>query len=216
MHPQLQDTITQIRTSKPELAAHILLVFIVPIVLLNTGSIPLQFRVPMLVGLVSALFILLIKEKWTFRMLGFKHTTTWKEVLAYTLVTALGVIAISQLGEKIGYEELADWWKRPHFLYLFFVVSLFQEIAYRGYMIPALGKLFSSPVRIIVLNTVLFTFLHSIFPPYFINLPLAFVGGITFSILYMKYPNLLLIVISHSILNFVAVLFGFFTIPGFS
>lgn len=215
MHPQLQETITNIRTSNSELAAHILFIFIIPIVLLNTGSIPLHFRVAMLVGLVSALFILLIKERWTFRMLGFKHTSTWKELLVYTLVTVVGVIGISQLGEKIGYEEMAQWWKHPHFLYLFFVVSLFQEIAYRGYLIPALGKLFSSPVRIILLNTLLFTFLHSIFPPYFINLPLAFIGGITFSILYMKYPNLLLIVISHSILNFVAVLFGFFTIPGF-
>lgn len=208
------EIVDRIRTGTRELSAHILLVFIIPIVLLNTGYIPIQYRVILLVVLVSTLFILLIKEKWTFVMLGFQKNTSRPEILAYIFFTLAGILIISQLGEKIGREEIAQWWHYPHFLYMFFVVSVFQEIAYRGYLMPALGKIFTAPDRIVLTNALLFTFLHTIFPPYIINLPLAFIGGIGFGLLYMKYPNLWLMIISHAILNFVAVLFGFFMIPG--
>jgi membrane protease YdiL (CAAX protease family) len=214
MHPKLHETITTIKTSIAELCAQIIFVFIVPIVLINTGIIPVTYRVLTLVVLVTVLFILLIKEKWTFKMLGFKKEFSLKEVLVYTIFTLLGVLVITQLGEHIGREELTQWWKHPHFLYLFFVVSLFQEMAYRGYLMPALGKITSSPIRIILTNAALFTFLHSIFPNYLINLPLAFIGGIGLALIYRRYPNLILIVICHAVLNFFAVLYGFFMIPG--
>lgn len=210
----MNETITTIKTGIPELCAQIVFVFILPIILIHTGVIPTSYRVLTLVVLVSVLFILLIKEQWTFKMLGVKKELHWKEVLAYTLFTLGGVLVISQLGEQIGREELADWWKHPHFLYLFFVVSLFQEMAYRGYLMPALGKITSSPIQIILTNAALFTFLHSIFPNYLINLPLAFIGGVGFALIYRRYPNLLLIVLCHAVLNFCAVLYGFFIIPG--
>ena len=57
-------------------------------------------------------------------------------------------------------------------------------------------------------------FLHSIFPNPTIGLPIAFIGGLGFALMYMKYPSLLLIIISHSIINFFVVLYGFFVIPG--
>lgn len=79
---------------------------------------------------------------------------------------------------------------------------------------PALASVERSPAALILTNAVLFTFLHAVFPNYLINLPLAFVGGIAFASMYYKYPNLWLIMISHAVLNFVAVWYGFFTVAG--
>jgi membrane protease YdiL (CAAX protease family) len=215
MNSELQDTVAKIRTSTPELAVQILVVFIIPIVLINTGIIPIEYRVPVLAILVTTLCIFLVAEKWTLRMLGFRRTVPLKTILAYTLFTIVGVWAISRLGRYLGYTPTDTWWQVPHFLYLFFIVSAFQEIAYRGYLMPALATFEKSPVALIVTNAALFTFLHSVFPNYSINLPLAFVGGIGFACMYYKYPNMLAITLSHAVLNFAAVWYGFFTVAGF-
>lgn len=214
MHESLIQNAHTIRTGKKELFLQILLVFIIPIFLIKGGIIPLQLRSLILISVVFVLLLVLLKEKWTLPMLGIQKAPIKKYFVHYAVFTAIGVVIISQLGEKIGYEELAQWWQHKHFLYLFFIVSLFQEIAYRGYLIPALIKLSRSPLSVIVCNTLLFTLLHTIFPNLLVNLPLALLGGFGFAILYMKYPNLPLIIVSHSVLNFVAVLYGFFSIPG--
>ena len=213
MDQQLRTTVERIRTTTPLLSLHILLVFIIPIVLIVTGIIPIQYRISILSTVVAALFIILIAEKWTLRMLGF-YTPSRKAVVAYTAFTLIGVIAVSQFGSHIGYTGVTDWWSYPHFLYLFFIVSMLQELAYRGYLMPALASVEKSPAALILTNAVLFTFLHVIFPHYSINLPLAFIGGIAFAAIYYKYPNLFLIILSHSVLNFIAVWYGFFTIAG--
>ena len=213
MNSELRDTVAKIRTTVPLLSAHILFVFIIPIILIITGVIPIEYRIIVLSVVVSALFIILIAEKWTLRMLGFRMPTK-KEMLGYTIFTFVGVIAISQLGAHIGTSTVTIWWQQPHFLYLFFIVSVLQELAYRGYLMPALASVERSPLAIILTNAVLFAFLHAIFPNYLTNLPLAFVGGIAFAAIYYKYPNLVLIMLSHAVLNFVAVWYGFFTIGG--
>jgi membrane protease YdiL (CAAX protease family) len=213
MHPTLHAASARIRTSIPELCAQILLVFIVPIILINTGVLPIQHRVAILTVLVGLLFIVLIMEKWNFKMLGFGNVSR-KAVLAYTLFTLAGVALIAVTGRHIGTPIEGSWWQYPHFLYLFFLVSATQEIAYRGYLMPALATFEKSPVALILTNAALFTFLHSIFPNYLMNLPLAFVGGIAFAWIYLKYPNTLLIILSHAVLNFAAVWYGFFTLAG--
>lgn len=214
MDSQLITTIDSISTSKKELVTQILIVFILPILFIKFDILAVEYRVPVLVALITILVATLIKEKWTFKMLGVGNGTFKKYLLPYTIFTIVGVFSITLLGTSLGYQQATNWWTQPHFLYLFFVVSLFQEVGYRGYLIPALGKITQYPLWIIFLNTLLFTFLHVIFSNLIVGLPLAFVGGIGFALMYMKYPNLPLIVISHSILNFCAVLYGFFTVSG--
>ncbi len=215
MHPELSRAILEIRTSKRELVAQILTVFIFPIVLIQLGFIPLGARVFVLIFLVSLLVIILFTEKWTLAMLGVTKAGIKKYFLPYLIFTAAMVLLITAFGESVtGKEELGNWWTKQHFLYLFFIVSLFQEIAYRGYLIPALGKLIAKPQIVFLCNIVLFTFLHAIFPDPLVSLPVAFAGGIGFAAMYMKYPSLPLIIISHALLNFFAVLYGFFVIPG--
>lgn len=214
MNPQLITAINKIRTGKTELFLQIILVFVIPIMLLDAHVVPLKLRSIFLIACVVLLLIILSKERWTLSMLGIQKTGFRQALIPYLIFTAIGFFFISQLGERIGREELAAWWRHPHFLYLFLIVSVFQEIAYRGYLIPALGKVSKSPLWILLCNTLLFVFLHTIFPGLLFNLPLAFLGGLGFAIIYMKYPNLPLIIISHSILNFVAVLYGFFIVPG--
>jgi membrane protease YdiL (CAAX protease family) len=57
-------------------------------------------------------------------------------------------------------------------------------------------------------------FLHVIFPNPMIGLPIAFIGGIGFAVMYLRYPSLPLIILSHALINFFVVLYGFFVVPG--
>lgn len=215
MNNDLINIIQKINTSKREIFWQIIIIFIIPIILIQTGVIPISQRFITLT-IITVLFIsVLITEKWTPSMLGVKRNPFLKKhIISYSIFTIVGLLFINLFGEKIGQEELTHWWTYSHFLYLFFFVSTFQEILYRGYLIPAIGKLSSRPLVIILCNALVFTFLHAIFPDRYVGLPLALIGGIGFAIMYIKYPNLILIILSHSILNFYAVLYGFFTIPG--
>lgn len=210
----LADMAQKITTSKREIWIQIFAVFILPILLIKFHIVPLGHRIWVLVLLVTLLMMILHGESWTLSMMGI-HKKWYRDLLPYTLFTAVCVLGIIMISHLLDRQILTTWWKHPHFLYMFFVVSLFQEFAYRGYLMPALAKITSSTSRIILLNTLLFTFLHVIFPDLIYGLPLAFVGGICFALMYKKYPNLPLIIIAHAILNFTVVLFGFFTIPGF-
>lgn len=214
MNPILKNTIESISTSKRELLVQIIIVFIVSISFVASSLIPIGSHVLFLI-IVAILFIaLLMKERWTLSMLGFHKSSVIRYLLPYIIFTVCGAILISQFGQGIGREEVVHWWQHKHFLYTFFVVSAFQEIAYRGYLIPALGKLTTSPALILICNTLLFTYLHIIFPDLYITIPMALIGGIGFALMYMRYPNMQLIILSHAVLNFVAVLYGFFAIPG--
>lgn len=212
----LADTANKIQTSKAEIVLQIFLVFIVPILMVNMGAIGLKLRIAVLSFIVILLLAVLIAEKWSPEMLGIKKDSFSfkKYIIPYAVFTIISVIVVSSLSEQFGREELAKWWAHKHFLYLFFVVSLFQEVAYRGYLMPALTKLSSSKFMVITVNVLLFTLLHTMFPDMVINLPLAFVGGIVFALMYDKYPSLPMIIISHAVINFCVVLYGFFVIPG--
>jgi len=215
MNPQLISVFDSIKTKKSVLFIQIVLVFIAPLILIHLGIIPISYRVVALSVIVFLLLLILIKEHWTRAMFEVTLTNAKKYFWQYVIFTIIGVFAISIFGEHfIGREELQGWWHYNHFLYLFFIVSLLQEVAYRGYLIPALGALSRNPLWIILANALLFTYLHTIFPGLLVNLPLAFVGGIGFAIMYLKYPSLPLIILSHAALNFIAVLLGFFIIPG--
>lgn len=204
-----------IQTGKRELVVQIALVFVLPILLINAGLIPVDKRVVVLGVVVGLLVVVLLLEKWNLTMLGVRTDTMKKYFAPYAVFTFVMVVLITSFGEDITKtEELAQWWNYNHFLYRFFIVSALQEVAYRGYLMPSLGSLIKKPALLIIANALLFTFLHSIFPKPLIGLPIAFIGGIGFALMYYRYPNLPLIILSHSIINFYIVLYGFFIIPG--
>lgn len=73
-------------------------------------------------------------------------------------------------------------------------------------------RVFSSPVFIILLNASLFSLMHIIYLNSYFVRPVTFIAGIGFAWIYYKYENLILISASHTVLNFVGMILGFFVI----
>jgi len=75
-----------------------------------------------------------------------------------------------------------------------------------------LRRVFVNPWFIIILNAALFALMHVIYLNAMFVIPVTFIAGLGFAWMYYKYKNLVLISISHTILNFVGMIMGFFII----
>lgn len=188
----------------------IFFIFILPIALLIFGIVPLEWR--MVVLCVSMLFMygVIQNEKMSDAAMGLGTKNFRRSFLPYLLFTGAGVFGLIHLSRFLGITPDIVWWQSPHLLFLFLPVSLLQEIAYRGFLFPKLQQLSSKGWVIVGANTVLFTVLHAIYPMADIMLPVAFFSGLAFALMYRFFPNLLLISGAHAVLNFVAILYGFF------
>jgi membrane protease YdiL (CAAX protease family) len=187
----------------------IFFIFVLPIALLVFGIIPLEWR--MLVLCVAMLFMygIIQNEKISDSTMGISLSFK-KQLLPYLIFTLIGAIVFVKLSNFLSINPNIVWWQHAHFLFLFIPVSLLQEIAYRGFLFPKLKELTKSPLVIIFVNTILFTILHAIYPMPNLMLPVAFISGLALAVMYRFYPNLILISLSHAVLNFIAVLHGFF------
>lgn len=191
----------------------IVCLFIVPVVLLYTGVIPGRYRL-LVLGVVSAIILgITIQEQWTLQQLGIRLDSIGEGIAPYLVFTVAGLIVIFGAAKLFHRYPVDRWWTKPHFVSLFLPISVLQEVTFRGFLMPKLESVLASALLAILVNALLFAFLHILYPQPRLNVPFGFLAGIGFAALYSFFPNLILISLSHSVLNFFAVLFGFFSFP---
>jgi membrane protease YdiL (CAAX protease family) len=190
--------------------AEIIFIFVLPVLLLKFGIIPLSLEFPALVVFSLIVLIVARKDRFSLNQLGIRADNFKEGIIPYFIFTVLGLIFIFLFAKLMGRSALTNIFQYTHFRYLFIPISFLQELAYRGYLVPKLQTIFTNKKYIFITNVFLFTYLHIFYFNLQIVLPLIFIGGIGFTYMYLRHPNLILIGISHSILNFMAVLFNFF------
>jgi membrane protease YdiL (CAAX protease family) len=194
--------------------AQILYLYVIPTLLLYYGVIPEQFRILMLFSVSLLLYGIVKRAEWTFNDLGIRKNFM-KDIVPYTLFTISGIgfiLWISKITPGIEGREYYEWWEDARFLLLFIPISVLQEVVFRGILMRLLEKAFSNPIFIIILNASVFALIHIIYTNTTLVLPLTFIGGIGFAWMYYRYPNLIMISVSHTILNFTAMILGFFVL----
>ncbi len=187
----------------------ILYLFLIPIMLLYYKVIPSNGRVLVLVVVTVLIYGIARYEKWNREDFGMRKN--WKEYfLPYLIFTILGVGLLFLVeGLEVG-QPMLSWWTNLKFLLLFIPLSVLQEIVFRGVLMNMLRRVFTNKWFIIVLNASVFSLMHIIYLNALFTLSLTFVAGIGFAWMYYKYPNLVLISISHTILNFTGMILGYF------
>lgn len=185
--------------------------FIVPVLLLYFNIIPVNLRLG-LFGLVAVLLLgIIYKAKWTYSDIGF--VPNWhKQWLQYAVFTTGGILFLYWLSTIVPHEPFLNWWDNRNFLLLFIPISVMQEVLFRGILMKMLLEAVNSIEIAIFINAIVFSVLHIIYINSVFVLPLTFLGGIAFAWMYVKYKNLILISISHTIFNFVAMILGFFVL----
>lgn len=187
----------------------ILYLFLIPIMLLYYKIIPSNGRVLVLVVITVLIYSIARFEKWN--KIDFGIRDNWREYfLPYFIFTIVGVVLLFLLQElEIG-KPMLNWWTNLKFLLLFIPLSVIQEIVFRGVLMNMLRRVFNNKWFIIILNASVFSLMHIIYLNALFTLSLTFVAGIGFAWIYYKYPNIVLISIAHTILNFIGMVLGYF------
>jgi len=194
------------------LLLQIVIIFILPICLIQLKIISVNYRLYLLAGVSAVAIAIMSFGRWSFSEIGIRTDNISSGLLPYTIFTLASFIAILMLASFLHKKGPRKWYADPHFLFLFIPISILQELLYRSLLMHQLGSLFSSATVVIVVNTILFGYIHTIYPHKHLTFLLGILSGLGFSILWYFIPNLYLISISHMILNFVAVWFGLFTL----
>ena len=195
--------------SKKIVISQIVLIFILPVALLYFNVVSSDWRVFLLALCSLFIYGIIRHEKWTHEDMGLNNNFK-KYLLPYIIFTIVSVGLIFFIDSKIGFESIRHKPVLLEKLLLFLPISFFQEFAFRAFLIHRLKLISKSNLTIIGINVILFTLIHVIYPSLNVILPVTFIGGIFFAWLYIKYPNFLLISLSHSAVNITAVLLGFF------
>jgi len=198
------------KSRKSLIITQIVLIFILPIFLLYFEIIPKESRFFLICFSSLILYGIVKHEKWTYQDMGIRLNNFKKSTLPYIVFTAVGVLILFLVAKIFDISTVNNREIVLQRFLLFIPLSFFQEFAYRSFLIKRLQMLGSNKFWVICINAFLFMLLHSIYPDSAIMFPVSFFGGIAFAYIYLKYPNLTLIGIVHSILNLTAVLLGFF------
>lgn len=189
----------------------VLYLYVVPVLLIYYGIVPPAFRFLLLLCVALLLLGIIKRDSWTYADMGVQRAYM-RDIVPYSLFTLGGVGFIVWLGQVVPHAPFYGWWENAKFLLLFIPISVLQEVIFRGVLMNMLRRAFMSPVFVILMNAAVFALIHVIYLNSTFVLPLTFIGGIGFAWMYYQYPNLILISISHTILNFTAMILGFFVI----
>lgn len=189
----------------------ILLLFVVPIMLLYFKKINFKYRIHVLSLICIIVLGIIIFEGWNLFDLGIRLDNIKESLVPYLVFTIVGTLCLIVIAKVLKNKPEKDFFKQKHFIFGFIILSMLQEFLFRSFLIVRLSSLTDSTILIILINAILFTIMHLIYFNKKSILLLLFCSGLVFAYLYLNYPNLILISISHSILNYFAVMFGFFS-----
>jgi uncharacterized protein len=186
----------------------VLLLFVFPVLIIYISPFCYKKRVWIFCVAFISIVSTIVLESYTLYDLGFRFDNFEKGLVYYALFTCFGVFFIWLLAKSQKYKSVKNWWSMAHFQYGFIVVSFIQELVYRGYLIPKLHDIFILPILIIITNSLIFAFIHIIYPNRVRNFTLTFIAGLGFSSIYILIPNLFLVTLSHAVLNFASLFYG--------
>lgn len=179
--------------------------------LLYFKKINFKYRIHVLSLICLITIGIIVLEKWSLFALGIRIDNIKESLIPYIAFTTVGVLCLIMVAKLLKNKPEKAFYKQTHFIFGFVLVSILQEFLFRSFLIPKLSLITSSTIIIILINALLFTFMHIIYFNKKSILILLFVSGLIFAYLYLRFPNFILISISHSILNYFAVMFGFFS-----
>lgn len=184
----------------------IILLFVLPVLWFFLGlgiDLIKQFIFVVFVGLV---LLLAISRKMSFYEMGFRTDNFFKSIKLFLPGTI--IIIIFLLVYKFIFNEKNYWWNSFFFVYYFLIGVLAQEFVYRGYLLVQLKQLFKNSILIIVVNALLFSWVHILHKDIFVMMG-AFVLGAYLTWAYLKQPNIIAVSIAHGLVGTVAIILGF-------
>jgi membrane protease YdiL (CAAX protease family) len=189
-------------------AAMALVIYVIPVMLILAGIIPVAYRFHMLV----AMTIVVVVVAWWLGMsppaLGLhKRELTsalfWNGLLSLLFVVVL-VVAYASGGIR---SPTVPQWKL-FFIFYVFVSSPCQEFLYRGFLFALMERAgMCGLAEQVVVSSMLYSFLH-IFYRDWLTMVVTLLMGVLWGLIYARHRNLWPVMGSHAVLGVVSILTG--------
>lgn len=192
-------------------AAEIILIFVVPVLVFYFELIPYGARLAALEIFFAFVVLLAMARKMNFRSLGFRMDTfkASAKMLIPLTVVALVVLFVAYFSDFGTTYFFKEWWKNIYFLYYLILGALTQEFGYRVFLLQRLRSISYNKTFLLLSNSLLFALLHSLHKDWLI-LAGTFLFGMYLTWVYMKHPNILSSTLAHGIVGATAIILGFF------
>ena len=189
----------------------VLLIFFLPVLVYRLGWLPIGTRLYALEIFAATVVVLTITYHIKLQAIGFRLDTflpAIKLLLPGTL-TMMAVLFLFYKFNLISDYFINDWWKNSFFIYYFFIGAPSQEFGYRGYLLHRLQSITSRRWALIILNAVLFAWLHILFQDPYVLIG-TFIFGLYLTWVYLKQPNIYASSIAHGLVGATGIILGFF------
>jgi uncharacterized protein len=189
-------------TEKPShhwfLIAELILFFVVFPVLYWLDWIPVHKVIPLIVLFVYCLVILVRHKRMNRDRFGW--TANWKLILyRFLLIGAVIFLSIYFFFEK---SLLADFGANRKLVYMIIMYPLLsafpQEVIFREFFFYRYASIFRNSTVMLIANIILFAFAHVYFAKWIV-IGFTVIGGLIFSLTYLKTRSLLVVTIEHTL-----------------
>ena len=179
-----------------------------PVLLLWSGVIPFTYRFHVLFLVLVCLFIFSRWRGHGRRELGITLEHGWP-ALRWNLVFSLfGAVALYSAWRAGVLTPRGHGYSTSHFLFYIFFLGPVQEFIFRGVLFAEMRRCRTlDPSLMLLISTVSFCFLHVIYhhPP---MLLITLVSGLAWGISFLRWPTLVGVSLSHSLLGALAMSLG--------
>jgi hypothetical protein len=179
-----------------------------PILLLWSGIIPFAYRFHILLLVLVSLFVFSRWRGHSRRELGITLENGWP-ALRWNLVFSLFGAAVLYLAWWADvFIQRGHGYSLSHFLFYIVFLGPVQEFIFRGVLFAEMRRCRSlDPLLMLLISTVSFGFLHVIYHHPLLLL-ITLVSGLAWGISFLRWPTLIGVSLSHSLLGALAMFLG--------
>lgn len=190
---------------------------VIPTLLILSGIIPSRYRLAVLGAiLVYSVFVMWYRGWFTWETIGLKRETfSLKGLLHHVVWTSIAAVSLYGFAKLV---HIPDPKWTPYQVALLvpicLILAIVQEFLFRPFMFKIIEDITEHPKVLSILyaaNVGLFAFIHIIFPGAAYAVAITTVGGLLFTYLYKKFRNAPLVMAMHYVLEFEALVLGFFS-----
>jgi membrane protease YdiL (CAAX protease family) len=190
----------------------IFFLYLFPIFCIYADIIKYKYRLTVLSIITLVTVLIIVLENWSLADLGIRFDNFIAYLgpyIVFTIGISLLMIVISR--KILKRQHIIRWWTNRRLTIGFIPISAVQEFLFRGFLIPVLYEMLGSMFLVIIVNSAIFMFMHVIYNHTVADMLLVFLEGVLLAVMYILFPNLILISLAHAAHNFIAEYYTFFS-----
>lgn len=153
--------------------------------------------IPYVLVVLARFGYLLHLKKISFREAGFVSLKN-----GYKWYLAVTVIFITGLYFYRNFIVLPPWLAESDPILVLIIHALVQEIIFRSYLLQKIRLVIPNEFLVAIFCGILFSFFHIVMIEPFVVMVLTFFAGTIWSYIFLKFPNIYLVTMSHFLVNF--------------